>query len=489
MATVPLTEERPKQEISREPRMETKVPHRKGRGWVWLIILAALAYGIWHYRGIFSTSSTDTATTGSGRGGRGGAGGTVPVAVATATKGDIPVYLRAPGTVAAFNTVTVHTRVDGQLMSVAFKEGQFVHEGEVLAELDPRPFQVTLEQAEGQLAHDEALLKDAQLNAERFTKLYNEGVLSQQQANTQQATAAQYIGAIKTDQGMIDSAKLNITYCRIISPISGRIGLRLVDAGNIVHAADANGLIVITQLQPISVLFSLPQDDLAEVNKQVLAGTQLPADAFDRDTVTKIASGKVTTIDNQIDQTTDTYKVKTVFPNENNALFPNQFVQVRLLEGKKTGLTIVPPAAIQRGPQGTFVYVVTDAPPPAAGSANPPADNSAPAANGGKKGSENGGANGVPATPGKIVKLRQVTVSITEGDQAGISAGLQPGEIVVIDGMDKLQDGTKVDPRAPAPTPAANSSTSSGYSPTPSQNPPATQPAAKSGKSKKSKNP
>jgi len=488
MATSSLTEEKPKQEISRDTRMETKLPHRKGRGWVWLIILAALAYGIWHYRGIFSSTPADTATTGSGRGGRGGAGGAVPVAVATAIKGDIPVYLRAPGTVAAFNTVTIHTRVDGQLMSVAFKEGQFVREGEVLAELDPRPFQVQLEQAEGQLAHDQALLKDAQLNAERFTKLYNEGVLSQQQANTQQATAAQYIGAIKTDQGAIDSAKLNITYSRITSPISGRIGLRLVDAGNIVHAADANGLIVITQLQPISVLFSLPQDDLMEVNKQVLAGTQLPVDAFDRDTVTKIASGKVTTIDNQIDQTTDTYKVKTVFSNENNALFPNQFVQVRLLEGKKTGLTIVPPAAIQRGPQGTFVYVVTTAPAPAA-NATPPAGTPSPSAPAAANGANNG-ASGAPATPGKIVNLRQVTVAITEGDQAGISAGLQPGETVVIDGMDKLQDGTKVDPHAPAPSPSAGSSNSPGYSPaTPAQNPPAQQPAAKSGKSKKSAKP
>lgn len=479
MATSPVTEERPKQELSRDnTRLDTKVRHRKGRGWVWLIILAALAYGIWHYRGIFSTAPADTTTTGgSGRGGRGGAGGAVPVAVAAATKGDIPVYLRAPGTVAAFNTVTVHSRVDGQLMSVNFKEGQFVREGEVLAELDPRPFQVQLEQAEGQLAHDQALLKDAQLNAERFTKLYNEGVLSQQQANTQQATAAQYIGAIKTDQGMIDSAKLNITYCRITSPISGRIGLRLVDAGNIVHASDANGLIVITQLQPISVLFSLPQDNLMAVNKQVLAGTQLSVEAYDRDTVTKLASGKVTTIDNQIDQTTDTYKVKSVFGNENNALFPNQFVYIRLLQGSKTGLTIVPPAAIQRGPQGTFVYVVTNAPPPPAGTPAPaPANNTT-------------GANGAPSGPGKIVNLRQVTVAITEGDQAGITAGLQPGEVVVIDGMDKLQDGTKVDARPPAQSSSAGSASSSTPGTTPAA--PSANPSAKqtSGKSKKSQKP
>ena len=475
MATSPVTEERPKQEIPRDnTRLDSNVPRRKGRGWVWLIILAALAYGIWHYRGIFSSTPADTTTTGSGRGGRGGAGGAVPVAVATATKGDIPVYLRAPGTVAAFNTVTVHSRVDGQLMSVAFKEGQFVREGEVLAEIDPRPFQVQLEQAEGQLAHDQALLKDAQLNAERYTKLYNEGVLSQQQANTQQATAAQYIGMIKTDQGMIDSAKLNITYCRIISPISGRIGLRLVDAGNIVHAADTNGLVVITQLQPISVLFSLPQDDLMSVNRQVLAGTQLSVDAYDRDTVTKLASGKVTTVDNQIDQTTDTYKVKSVFSNENNALFPNQFVYIRLLEGSKTGLTIVPPAAIQRGPQGTFVYVVTNAPPPPAGTPAP-----APAAGA-------NGANSAPAGPGKIVNLRQVTVAITEGDQAGINSGLQPGEVVVIDGMDKLQDGTKVDAHAPAQSSSTGSGAPGTAAAATSANPSAKQ---ASGKSKKSQKP
>jgi multidrug efflux system membrane fusion protein len=462
MAT-PVTEEKPKQEISQDARANTEVPRRKGHGWVWLIILAALAFAVWHYRGIFSSAPADTSAS-AGRGGKGGAAGSaVPVTVATATKGDIPVYLRAPGTAAAFNTVTVHTRVDGQLMSVAFKEGQLVHEGEVLAEIDPRPYQVQLEQAEGQLAHDQALLKDAQVNAQRYSTLYNEGVLSKQQADTQQAQAGQYEGAIKTDQGAIDSAKLNINYCRITAPITGRIGLRLVDAGNIVHAADQNGLIVITQLQPIAVLFSLPQDDLMEVNKQVVAGTQLSAEAFDRDTVTKLATGKLATIDNQIDQTTDTYKLKAVFGNENNALFPNQFVYVRLLEGRKQGLTIVPPAAIQRGPQGTFVYVVTASPAPPAGSTD------------------------AAGAPGSIVSLRQVTVDITEGNQAGLSAGLQPGDSVVIDGMDKLQDGSKVDPHTAPPSPAANSS----GAPTATPSTPSTSPAAKqpSAKSKKNPNP
>jgi multidrug efflux system membrane fusion protein len=443
----PVTVEKPKQEIPRPTRLETEAPRRKGHGWIWLIVLAALAYGFWHYRGVFSTTPADTTTSGGGRGGRGGAGGAVPVTVATATKGEIPVYLRAPGTAAAFNTVTVHSRVDGQLMSVAFKEGQLVHEGELLAQIDPRPYQVQLEQAEGQLAHDQALLKDAQLNAQRYTALYNEGVLSQQQANTQQAQAGQYEGAIKSDQGVIDSAKLNINYCRITAPITGRIGLRLVDAGNMVHASDQTGLLVITQLQPISVLFSLPQDNLMTVNKQIIAGAQLTAEAYDRDTVTKLATGKLATIDNQIDQTTDTYKLKAVFGNENNALFPNQFVYVRLLEGSKQGLTIVPPAAIQRGPQGTFVYVVTQ---------------------------------------GNAVSLRQVTVSITEGNQAGLTAGLQPGETVVIDGMDKLQDGSKVDPHTAAQSSGVNfSGAPGGASSTSSAGPSSKQPSARPKKSSK----
>jgi len=468
----PATEVKPKPESPSPTRTDAEAPRRKGHGWIWLIVLAALAFGIWHYRGIFSSTPADTTTTSGGRGGRGGAGGSVPVTVATATKGDIPVYLRAPGTVAAFNTVTVHSRVDGQLMSVAFKEGQLVHEGEVLAEIDPRPYQVQLEQAEGQLAHDQALLKDAQLNAQRYTTLYNEGVLSQQQANTQQAQAGQYEGAIKTDQGAIDSAKLNITYCRITAPITGRIGLRLVDAGNIVHASDQNGLIVITQLQPISVLFSLPQDDLMEVNKQIIAGAQLTAEAYDRDTVTKLATGKLATIDNQIDQTTDTYKLKAVFGNENNALFPNQFVYVRMLEGSKKGLTIVPPAAIQRGPQGTFVYVVTQSTTPSPSSGT----------SGNSKGSSGSGNSGAPAS---IVNIRQVTVDITEGNQAGISAGLQPGETVVIDGMDKLQDGSKVDAHAAPPSSDASSGASGAAPSTSTASPSAKQPSAKPKKSSK----
>lgn len=407
-----VTEDRPTKEVSFEPPARGATPRRKSRAWIWLLVLAALAYGGWHYRGVFS-SSPATPKTGSG-GGRGAAGTVIPVAVATAVHGDIPVYLRGIGTAAAFNTVTVHSRVDGQLMSVAFQEGQYVHAGDVLAEIDPRPYQVQLEQAQGQLAHDTALLNDAQLNANRYAELFKEGVISKQQADTQQALVGQYEGAIRTDQGAIDSARLNLNYCKITAPLTGRIGLRLVDAGNLVHASDPNGLVVITQLQPIAVLFSLPQDNLPEVNKQLRAGVKLAAEAYDKDGTTKLASGTLVTIDNQIDPTTDTYKLKAVFPNEDNALFPNQFVNVRLLEGSQKGLTIVPTPAVQRGPQGSFVYVVT---------------------------------------PAATVSLRPVTIVIAEGNETGISAGLQPGETVVTDGQDKLQDGTpvKATPASQAP--------------------------------------
>jgi membrane fusion protein, multidrug efflux system len=384
----------------------------KGRWWLWALVIAGIVVAIWYFRGSRIPSEaadpSAPATSGRGRGGAGGMGNfVVPVVVAAAHRGDLPVYFNGLGTVTAFNTVTVRSRVDGQIVNVAFKEGQFVREGDLLVQIDPRPFQVQLEQAQGQLAKDQAQRKDAQVNLERYKLLFNEGVIPQQQLDTQAALVGQFDGAITSDQSQIDNAKLQLTYCRITAPISGRVGLRLIDPGNIVHATDVSGLVVITQLQPIAVLFSLPQDQLPQVNAKLRAGVQLTVDAFDRDDTQKIATGKLLTIDNQIDPTTGTYKLKSVFNNSDSALFPNQFVNVHLLVDTKHNLMIVPTAAIQRGPQGTYVYAV---------------------------GSDN------------TVKIRPVTIAQTTGNQIGVSDGLNAGDLVVIDGQDKLQDGSKVTP-------------------------------------------
>lgn len=415
----PTIEERQNKGATKPISRDNPPAKRRSRAWIWLIILAALGYGGWHYRGVFASGSAQTTSTAGA--GRGSGGAAIPVVVATATKGDIPIYLRGPGTISAFNTVTVHSRVDGQLLSVAFTEGQIVHQGDVLAELDPRPFQVQLEQAEGQLARDTASLNNAMVDLDRYKNLFKEGVISEQQAATQQSLVNQLQGAIKADQGPIDSAKLNLVYCRITAPITGRIGLRLVDAGNVIHANDPNGLVVIAQLQPISALFSLPQTNLPDVYKKLRGGAHPSVDAFDREGGNKIASGTLTTIDNQIDQTTDTFKLKVIFNNEDNALFPNQFVYLQLLLGSQQGLTIIPATAILRGANGNYVYAVTKT---------------------------------------NSVTVRPVTISISEGSQVGLSSGLDPGESVVTDGQDKLQEGTKIEVHR-APTPQATPSASS----------------------------
>ena len=411
-------------------------PHSKSHRWVWIVALAVLVgLGIWYFRG--SRASTEAqgpaapggGSKGQGRQGAGAGGFVVPVVVATAQRGDLPVYFDGLGTVTAFNTVTVHSRVDGQITKINFQEGQFVHQGESLLEIDPRPYQVQLEQAEGQLAKDQAQLRDVQVNYERFQLLYKEGVIPKQQLDTQGAQVGEFEGSIKADQGTIDSAKLQLVYSHVIAPISGRIGLRLVDIGNIVHASDTNGLLVITQLQPIAVIFSLPQDQLPQVATKLRNGEQLIVEAYDRDDTTKIESGKLLTIDNQIDTTTGTYKLKAVFNNDRNLLFPNQFVNVHLLADVKKNLLIVPASAIQRGPQGTYVYVVQS---------------------------------------GNTAKIQTVTIALTTANTVGLSAGLNAGEVVVVDGQDKLQDGSQVNPStAPAAPNAQNSN--AGQQPSPQQ--------------------
>jgi multidrug efflux system membrane fusion protein len=346
---------------------------------------------------------------GAGKGGRGGAQMTIPVAVAKAEVRDLPILLNGLGSVDAFNTVAVKSRIDGQLIKVNVKEGQEVKQGELLAEIDPRPYEVQLSQTQATLFKDQAALKDARLNLERFQQLYKDGVISKQQFDTQGSLEAQLDGAVRADQAQVDTVKLNLVYTRITAPVSGRIGLRQIDVGNIVHASDPNGLLIITQLQPIAVIFSLPQDNLQAVSQHMRNG-KLPVDAYSRDDQTKIASGFLTTIDNQIDVTTGTGKLKAVFENRDRSLWPNQFVNVHLLLEVKKNNTVVPSAAIQRGPQGTYVFVVK---------------------------------------PDNTAEMRNVAVSISQGNLTAISQGLKPGELVVTDGQDKLQPGTKVAVRGP----------------------------------------
>jgi len=347
----------------------------------------------------------------------------IPVAVAPAEQRDFPVYLSGLGSVQASNTVSLKSRVDGQIVQIAFKEGQFVKQGELLLVIDPRPYQVALEQAEASLARDQAQLKNAQLDYQRYQGLFKEGVISQQQYDAQRALVGQLDGTIKADQAAIDNAKLQLVYTRVTAPVSGRIGLRLVDIGNMVHASDTNPLLVVTQLQPIAVVFTLPEDALPNVTKHMKSGT-LEVDAYSRDDTTKLAAGKLLTIDNQIDQTTGTGKLKAMFDNSDSSLFPNQFVNARLLLETKKGATVIPAAAIQRGPQGsTFAYVVK---------------------------------------PDKTVEVRNLKVSLTQGNLSVIASGIAPGEQVVTDGQDKLQGGSRVEPHVPNSSPTGNNASTSG---------------------------
>jgi multidrug efflux system membrane fusion protein len=390
--------------------------HSGGRAWIWILgVVVVLGLTYWYFHSAGGKGAVEAL--GGAAGGHGGRPGEnnpdqiIPVVVSTATRGDLPVFYNGLGTVTAYNTVTVRSRVDGQIVKINFTEGQMVHEGDSLVEIDPRPFQVQLEQAEGQLAKDQAQLRDVQVDYDRYQQLFKAGVIPKQQVDTQQAQVGQFMGSIKADQATIDNAKLQITYSHVTAPISGRIGLRLVDMGNIVHATDTTGLLVITQLQPIAVIFSLPQDQLSQVIGKLHGPTTLPVEAYDRDDTTKIATGRLLTIDNQIDTTTGTYKLKAVFGNEKDTLFPNQFVNVHLLVDTKHNVTIVPATAIARGPQGTYVYLT-------------------------QKDSR--------------VKIQPVTVTLNSGNSVAIGQGLRAGETVVIDGQDKLQDGSRIEARTPS---------------------------------------
>ena len=335
----------------------------------------------------------------------------VSVAIAPVTQQDMPVYLVGLGSVTAFYTANIKSRVDGQIMRVNFQEGQTVKEGDLLILIDPRPYQVQLEQMQAQLFKDQASLRDARLNFDRYTTLIPSGSIAQQQVDTQKSTVDQLDGQVRTDQAQIDNAKLQLVYCNITAPFTGRVGLRQVDPGNIVHAADTNPMLILTQLQPIAVIFTLPEDQLPTVAQHMKNSTLL-VEAYSRDNQIKLATGKLQTIDNQIDQTTGTAKLKAVFDNKDNQLWPNQFVNANLLLETQKKSTVLPTAAILRGPQGTFVYLVK---------------------------------------PDKTVEARTVTIALTQGNTTAVASGLKPGDTVVTDGQDKLQTGSKIEARSSAP--------------------------------------
>ncbi len=367
--------------------------------WVWL--LAASLLGIVAYTHLTkSGKKTDSAKQGASLPPQ-----SVPVTAATATRGDIPIYLTGLGSVTPLHTITVKSRVDGELMKVYYREGQIVKKGHLLAEIDPRPFQALLTQAQGQMIRDQALLKNARLDLKRYQALSQEDSIAEQQYATQKSLVRQLEGTVKFDQGQIDNAKLQITYSRITAPISGRIGLRVVDPGNIIHATDTTGLAVITQLEPITVIFTLPEDNLPAVLDKLKAGERLAVDAFNREQTKKLTTGSLMTIDNQIDPNSGTVRLKAEFANKGHELFPSQFVNARLLLDTKRGTTVIPTAAIQRSPQAAFVYLVK---------------------------------------PDQTVTVRRVRLGPIAGDHAAIEEGVSAGDLVVVEGAERLREGSKV---------------------------------------------
>jgi multidrug efflux system membrane fusion protein len=386
------------------PNASLGVPGKepKRRWWLWLLALAVLAFGVYRvHQGMVAPQAANT----SPAGGPSGRNLAVPVVAVEATKGDIGVYFTGLGAVTPIHTVAVKSQIAGYLMEVLYKEGQLVNKGDPLAEIDPRPYQVMLENAEAGLLRDQANLDNAKVDLQRYQTLVPLHAVPEQQLATQEALVKSTQGVVNTDQAQIDTAKLDLVYCHITAPISGRVGLRLVDPGNYVTPTDATGLVVITQIVPISVIFTLAEDQLPAIVKQMDAGARLRVEAYDREMKTKIAQGWLATFDNQIDPTTGTFKLRANFDNRDGALFPNQFINAKLLVEEKNGVTLIPTAAVQRNSQRTYVFFVQS---------------------------------------DSTVTVRTITVGTTEGDDTEVTSGLKPGDEVVMTGVDRLQEGTKV---------------------------------------------
>jgi multidrug efflux system membrane fusion protein len=403
-----------------------------------VVLLAAAVLGYFKFQANKAQRDQDTAKTVAS------AHRPTPVTVMPVVGRTMPIFLTALGTVTAYNTVTIKSRVDGELMSVNVREGQQVSKGQLRALVDPRPYQATLAQAIGQLAKDQAQADYAKAEAARYKALYDAGVVSKESQETQISTAGQSAGALDADRAAIEAARVNVAYTRITSPIDGVVGLRQVDAGNIVHAADTNGLLVVTQLQPIAVIFTLPEDQLPEVLKLVRGGHKLVAEAYDRSESTKLATGSLLTIDNEIDPTTGTVKAKAVFDNRDGALFPNQFVNIRLILEERPDAIVIPTAAIESGASGPFVYLLRDGMPPKR--ADDDQQDGAAATAQAKAARPAAGEDADPASkqPPHFVEVRNVQVDLTEGTLAILKGGLQPGEQVVTDGQEKLRNFARV---------------------------------------------
>ena len=371
-------------------------------------------------------------------GGFPGMNGPLPVVVRTARKGDIKVVLDGLGTVTPLATVTVRPQVSGQLTQVNYTEGQIVNKGDLLAVIDPRPFEATLNQAQGQLKQAEAQLKEAQIDLDRYVTLSAQDSISKQQVDAQKALVSQYEGLVQTDRGAADNAQLSLNYAHIVAPFTGRVGLRLVDAGNYVTPGDSTGLVILTQMKPITVIFPLAEDYIPALQKRMKLGTPIPVDAYDRSGTTKLASGTLASIDNTVDPTTGMFKLRATFPNDDEALYPSQFVVTRMLLNVDQGVTVIPTSAIERGQQGTFVYVLSDA-------AKKDPAGTAPAAE-----AKPAWASQMPKDPdARTVTAKPVVLGNTEGERVEVLSGLSVGDQVVVDGADRLKDGMEVKPQDP----------------------------------------